>query len=294
MDNPYLSLKTKGCVLSVLSQYETMKSKTCSKEGQGVPRGISISAILSEIYMREFDIEVKRQPNVIFYARYVDDIFILYSDLLPSSSLDDMWLELATKDSLGQMELHWPDSTKTSLVKYAPKQQGIRNEEITYLGYTIKISSAGKNISLSLSQKRYNRIKGRIDNAFSHFEDSYKFDLRQAHKTLIDCLNLLSGNVSLRKSKCGLKTGLYYSNDLLTDLSQLKDLTSYLHRKAEALDVEMGCLGSEERKATYLNRIKNEVKRVDFGQRWKERKTYSFRISEMRRLSKVLNNEKKA
>jgi hypothetical protein len=244
--------------------------------------------------MREFDIEVKRQPNVLFYARYVDDIFILYSNLLPNNSLEDMWLELATKDSLGQMELHCPETTKTSLVKYDSVQQGIGDEEITYLGYTIKLSSAGKKIKFSLSQKRYNRIKERIDNAFSYFEDSYKFDLRRAHKTLIDCLNLLSGNVSLRKSKCGLKTGLYYSNDLLTDLAQLKKLTGYLHRKVDALDVEKTCFSSEESKTAYLNRIKFEVKKVKFEQRWEERKTYSFKISEMRRLSKVLNNEKEA
>ena len=55
--------------------------QTKIKKGLGVPRGIGISSLLSEIYMRDLDDCIKKRPEVIFYARYVDDIFILLSQL---------------------------------------------------------------------------------------------------------------------------------------------------------------------------------------------------------------------
>lgn len=42
----------------------------------GLPRGISISASLSELYIREFDRYVRALEGVYYYARYVDDFII--------------------------------------------------------------------------------------------------------------------------------------------------------------------------------------------------------------------------
>ena len=42
----------------------------------GVPRGMNISAVLSEIYMRKFDRWIKECAGVFYYARFVDDIII--------------------------------------------------------------------------------------------------------------------------------------------------------------------------------------------------------------------------
>lgn len=43
----------------------------------GLPRGIGLSATLSEIYLRDLDKMLTEHPDVIFCSRYVDDIFIL-------------------------------------------------------------------------------------------------------------------------------------------------------------------------------------------------------------------------
>lgn len=42
----------------------------------GLPRGISISSSLSELYIREFDRHVRALDGVYYYARYVDDFII--------------------------------------------------------------------------------------------------------------------------------------------------------------------------------------------------------------------------
>ena len=87
MDNTLLSYKSKVFVKAILNQYEEEKKNLTDeesegmKEGYGVPRGIGISSLLSEIYMRDLDSTIRKRPEVIFYVRYVDDIFMLLAQL---------------------------------------------------------------------------------------------------------------------------------------------------------------------------------------------------------------------
>lgn len=87
MDNTLLSHKSKVFVNAILKEYETEKEKLTDEEREGmkkecgVPRGIGISSLLSEIYMRDLDSSIKKRPEVIFYVRYVDDIFMLLAEL---------------------------------------------------------------------------------------------------------------------------------------------------------------------------------------------------------------------
>lgn len=87
MDNTLLSYKSKVFVNAILKEYEIEKAKLKDderdgmKDGCGVPRGIGISSLLSEIYMRDLDGSIKKRPEVIFYVRYVDDIFMLLAEL---------------------------------------------------------------------------------------------------------------------------------------------------------------------------------------------------------------------
>ncbi|MCU0402113.1 MAG: RNA-directed DNA polymerase, partial [Algoriphagus sp.] len=53
----------------------------------GVPRGMNISATMSELYMRKFDRWVRSYDSVYYYARFVDDIIIFSNSLKDSLSL---------------------------------------------------------------------------------------------------------------------------------------------------------------------------------------------------------------
>src|SRR5690625_14914 len=51
-----------------------------TKEIAGIPQGLPISAVLSNIYLLEFDKEIiaaREEKNILFYRRYSDDIIIL-------------------------------------------------------------------------------------------------------------------------------------------------------------------------------------------------------------------------
>jgi hypothetical protein len=56
--------------------------------GVGLPRGLAVSATLSELYMRSMDRAMRALPDVYFYGRYVDDIIILSCS--PASTVGDL------------------------------------------------------------------------------------------------------------------------------------------------------------------------------------------------------------
>ena len=70
-------------LIQILTSY-----KDKSFTSKGIPRGIGVSAYLAELYMRDIDREIKDLNDVIYYARYVDDIIIIFSPKHVSNSRD--------------------------------------------------------------------------------------------------------------------------------------------------------------------------------------------------------------
>ena len=244
---------------------------------------------MSEIVMREFDLYIKRLPNVMFYSRYVDDIFIILSHLEPNTTIDDFFTSISNSSQLNGLNFHPKGSGKTQLVIYEPNVG--KDIDLQYLGYNIRFKPSSQKIEFLLSDKRQQRLKDRIDRAFNHFYALYKIDPRNARKDLIDCINLLSGNVPLHKTKHGIMTGLYYTNDLLSENSkQLENITKYLKNKLEQLKnlINPNPFGGIDARDAYIERISQKLIKVDFLKRWEKRKTYSFSISRMNQLSIIL------
>lgn len=283
--NPFVSKKTIGCIRNILMQYD--KLKTLGKQGIGVPRGVAVSSYLSEILLRDFDMKVKRFPNVLFYARYVDDIIILISHIQPCTTIDNFFDRLKDEMNELNLSLHPKGTGKTQLVEYCP---GKPKAVFEYLGYKITLVPSCKSINFTFSNNRYNRLVNRIDNAFQHFEQLYRSNPRQARRDLIDSMKLLSGNMSLHKTKSGVKTGMYYSHDVLSEeCKELKELRDkYLQDKIDRLSIVVDPFGSVAARDSYQKRLTDRLSSIDFLQRWKEKKMYSFSISRMNRLSEIL------
>lgn len=282
--NQFVDTKVRGCIKSVLDQYDNLKSAGIPHVG--LPRGIAMSSYISEIIMRDFDMSIKKSPNVIFYARYVDDIFVILSHTLPCETTDDFFNRLVSLIQKLGLQVHPKGSSKTSLIEYDPNNSS--SNSIEYLGYKIQFNPS--HITFHLSKKRYDRIKRRIDNAFQYFEHTYKRDPHKARVDLIDCLNLLSGNTSLHKTKHGVKTGLYYSNDLLSeDSRELRCIQNYfINAKVNKLTVDEKPFGDLAFRDAYLDRLKKTLSKIDFVSRWSEKKMFSFPVHRMRDLSNIL------
>lgn len=75
-DNTLLSSQSKKFIRQILNDYNSKKDTTKIDQDKGIPRGIGISSYLSELYLKEVDNKLQNLSDVVFYARYVDDIFI--------------------------------------------------------------------------------------------------------------------------------------------------------------------------------------------------------------------------
>ena len=166
MDNTLLSYKSKVFVKAILNQYEEEKKnltdEDCDgmKEGYGVPRGIGISSLLSEIYMRDLDTTIRKRPEVIFYVRYVDDIFMLLAQLPHGKTIEEYYNDLGNEFRQYNLSLKSSNDSKCSLIDYfAQKSSPFK---LTYLGYELTIVVDCQNgklkntdVSFQLSSDKY-------------------------------------------------------------------------------------------------------------------------------------------
>ncbi len=301
MDNTLLSYKSKVFVSAILKEYEVVKAKMADskddgmKEGYGVPRGIGISSLLSEIYMRDLDNSIKKRPEVIFYVRYIDDIFMLLAELPQGKDIKSYYSELENAFKKKGLELKALSDEKCSLFNCFEHKD--KTFELSYLGYkltiTTKVSKSVMklaDVTYSMSDNKKERITTRIDNAFKHFDKTNKYDIHQARKDLVDSLKLITGNVRLHKSKSGIKTGLYYNSDLLDDTNDLEDLNTYLYSKTVTLHPHL--FHAEDEKEAYLTSLRKRIEKFDFVTAWETRKMYDLKDKRLKEIMRWLNYEK--
>ena len=283
--NNLINNKTKGLIKAILNEFNSQKDPTKFEHGCGVPRGIGISSYLSEIYMREIDQNIKSREEVVFYARYVDDIVIVLAGLPNNQKLTQYYKGLADYFMGYGLKLKKvSDPDKCKLIDYYNHS---RNESVKYLGYTISLSKPRSIVAkFGMSDVKVSRIKGRIDAAFMRFENISAISLKQAERDLIDSLNLISGNYRLNKSKATVKAGLFFGSDLLTDFTDLSELTEYLHQKQLILYPEV--LKGSQARDKYIDKIKRKIMGIDFTKRWTNKVMFKFSSQRLNEISSWL------
>lgn len=91
----------------------------------GLPRGFSISSVMSELYMKYFDLEIRRMEGVFFYARFVDDMIVFCSN---EAAQNNVWTNVPKMLSEIDLNLNLDKS-----YKWNNRQSAVK---LTYLGYT--------------------------------------------------------------------------------------------------------------------------------------------------------------
>lgn len=185
----------------------------------GLPRGISISSSLSELYIRDFDRHVRALDGVYYYARYVDD-FIIFCHARSNEILQDIESKLK---SLSLALNH----KKLKTVQSDALHNGA--ERLGFLGYEHYVESESS-VKIRISSNRVRKIKTRIVLSFLDYARNKNISLL--------CLRLkfISGNYLIREASGsngeskGLMAGFYYNNKTLTDLHQIVELDSFLMR----------------------------------------------------------------
>ncbi|MGX4675848.1 antiviral reverse transcriptase Drt3a [SAR92 clade bacterium H246] len=222
-DDPLLTLASKKIIRRVLFEYSAITGNDV-----GLPRGIGISAYLAELYMRDIDRAIGDYPSVLYYARYVDDIFIIYC---PPPNTGTMAFRRSVITELKRLGLT-RNKNKTQVIK----SDQSTTVSVQYLGYKYQIGSGS--VELRMTDKKIDRYKKRIDLTFADYDkkaNKPKKTEMQARALLEKRVRFLTSNTRLVNNKKNVVSGIFFSSSLLTKLDDLKDLDTYLTTKIAGL-----------------------------------------------------------
>lgn len=221
--SPILSLTTRKVIARLLESY-----KEESGADLGIPRGVGVSAYLAELYMQNFDAEIESFPNLIFYARYVDDIVIVLSPQPGKSSQDylDIIESLLKQEKLSLNHLRG----KTKALDFTLTNN---NFVFDYLGYKFKCS--GGKIELDLADKKLSKYQTRISDVITAYKKHCIKQPRKARRELLLRLKFLTYNTKLSNNKGNAMVGIYNSNRWITSSSYLQKLDNRLHGLANSI-----------------------------------------------------------
>lgn len=203
--------------------------------GQGLPRGMALSAVLSDFMMAEFDIKTFNDPEVYFYGRYVDDIIIITNH---SKSETDFIGEIKQWLPEG---LHFHEKKKiTRSVTERPKilkppAIPVLKFSIDYVGYQFlvfdpvqmqdKTFKHFRLVCIEIAPNKIKKIKLRIVRALIDFHKTKDASL------LIKRIKYLTSNFSVTDRNTGKRNlaGIYHSYPLLSPNSErLAELDRFL------------------------------------------------------------------
>jgi ribonucleotide reductase beta subunit family protein with ferritin-like domain len=244
----------------------------------GVPRGMNISATLSEIYMRKFDKWIREYVGVYYYARFVDDIIIFTNSLHDVQHLiKDINIkldELAPGLVINNRKTQIFNGLTLKHLDICEKNKFGNNNHLEYLGYKFNKIQNGKtfNLRISIADKKIKKIKTRIILSFMNYSNNLDFNLFNNR------IRFITGNYKIKKTSEGniLKSGIYFNYPHLTDTTQLKELTRY-YRKI--LYCKRGKLGKVLARLSLIQR--NKLKKYCFVAGFENRIYKSFNYSQI-------------
>lgn len=149
----------------------------------GIPQGLSISSILAEVYLEDFDQKMRLiHPSIAYYARYVDDIIILINGNISSSNQQNIRGQINNifkdfKLSINQDKASYtqfkPLSNKESkkLLKHIPSQG------FNYLGYAFQLENS--KLSISIATDKVDKIKSKMNTIFNDYKSNLNVFLLQ-------------------------------------------------------------------------------------------------------------------
>lgn len=240
--DPILSMASKKIIMKIIS--------SCKKAGgsfSGVPRGLGISAYLSEVYMRKFDEYMIRKNGVIYYARYVDDIVVVFRD---DVGMDVNGCFDFVEKSLDEKGLSVHRSGDKVVCSRLPSGN---NVQFDFLGYSFSIRNGS--VALSISKKRFNRVVGRIYSSFN----AYYGDLRRGvsgGSLLHKRIRFLTSNVRMFNNKSNYMYGIYFNNRYVTDTVFLDKLDAVLRGLCDVLPA---CLKAKMAKCSFRRGFEDRV-----------------------------------
>ena len=221
-----LAPQTKCFIKDILNNFS-------ASGGSGLPRGLSLSATLSEIVMNSFDKDIKSIPGVYFYSRYVDDIIIITSGKEHSKQFIKKICSLLPHGLILNKKKEDICSVVDS-AGYKPSQHPVPPLlfSFEYLGYAFNVYDVQKNcfrdVIIDIAESKINKIKTRLTKAFIDYCRNKNFDLLEMR------VKFLTSNFSVLDVNRGAYrlAGIYHNYHRITleNSKALDDLDEYLRR----------------------------------------------------------------
>ncbi|MGD0697049.1 MAG: antiviral reverse transcriptase Drt3a [Terriglobia bacterium] len=256
-----LALPSRKIIRQVLNDYRDL-----SGGRTGIPRGVGVSAYLSELYMRDFDDAIKSHDELVYYARYVDDIVVVFA-AKPNSSVDQYRKFLERQVAAVGLKLN---TSKTK--PFDLRAPGTCCME--YLGY--KITFGQGPITIGLSDKRKQKYKDRIKRSFEAYRKQGQVNEKKARRLLVKRIRFMTGNTRLRNSKANIMIGVYYSNSLLSSSDELKSAD-------DCLKTQIALIRSQS--------LRNRLSKLSFEEGFSQRRYHAFSTGELGQVTELWRHE---
>ena len=212
----------------------------------GLPRGLSISPTLAELYLEDFDKKIAASNDVIYSARYVDDIILITTDNKKNIIIDFL-VEILSEMGL---KLNGDDNKNFS--------GSSSNANFDYLGYSISVipkKNKPNQVNVTISDSKLKKLKSRI--IISLHENSKNKDISLL-KRRVEFLSLLK---TVKKGKNGnLLAGIAHNYQYTTDNFEcLKSIDGFLINQLQ--NPRFGLTLPEVNKIKSISFYGNAVKR---------------------------------
>lgn len=231
----------------------------------GLPRGLCISSVMSELFMKYFDLNVRKMNGVYYYARFVDDIIVFCSS---KKARDKVWIEVPTM----LLKLGLKLNTEKSYT-WEPETDKI----VTYLGYTFtKNKIQEKNVIVSIAQKKVNVIKTRITRSLVRYSKDGNFDMLKLR------IKYLTGNFTLfsNSTLLPIRVGIFYNYRFATDYSVLQELDKYYQKILHCRNGRLGaCIHMSQAQC-------HDLEKYSFAFGYSHKVVHHFTVDQMTKIKK--------
>lgn len=259
------------------SFFQSMKQKNIS----GLPRGIALSATLSEYVMRQFDRVARAASGVYFYSRFVDDIFVLTAgDENPAK-----FLKFLRRHLFDGLSINYDKTRYINFFNKPSKDPAVLAGKFDFLGYEFTVFKRYKEdrqvlrrVSLDVAPRKINRIKTRIFRSFRTYVADKNFS------NLKDRLKVLSGNYNLYdRTKHIRRDAGFYCNYRLVNAAESNGITE-LDKFLKSMLLAKNSDLSKELSNTLTSQQKRDLLRISFRKSFVDRTFYHYppnRLSEL-------------
>ncbi|MBU0583948.1 MAG: RNA-directed DNA polymerase [Alphaproteobacteria bacterium] len=254
------------------------------REIAGLPRGLSISATLSEYALQAFDHFLAKNAHIYYYARYVDDIVIV-----TGGHEDFGTFQRSIESALGSLSFN---PKKTQLLEL-PVDRKANGETVVgfvdYLGYRFSVHTTKKvkdriqrNISVGIAASKISRLKSRIACSFCQYFIDHDSEMLKRR------IQLLSGNYNIRDySTSQLRNvGLFCNYRRINTINSLDEIDRFFRSIVAGERSRL----SRRFRAVAPTSLRNSLMMFSFKSSFSAKVFYNFPHNERVRLSRCWQN----